>query len=151
MVLMRRGVAHKARALGKPLIAMVAVAAVAAAAAYTTPGFRDQAVLTSSQGGTFAIRGHIVGLYPGRQARLRLTVTNRNPFAIRVTSIRVKVSGVPGCAAANVRVTSFQGSLRVSPMRTRRLRRPITMSASAPDACMGARFKLTYTGRAVKG
>ena len=148
---MRRDVIDRARALGRPLIAMVAVAALAAAAAYTTPGFRDQTVLTSSQGGTFAIRGHIVGLYPGRQARLRLQVTNRNSFAIRVTSIRVKVGGAPGCAASNLRVTGFRGSLRVFPMRTRRLRRPISMSASAPDACMGARFKLTYTGRAVKG
>jgi hypothetical protein len=148
---MRRGVIDRVGGLGRPLIVMTAVAALAAAAAYTTPGFREQAVLTSSQSGTFAIRGHIVGLYPGRQARLRLKITNRNSFTIRVTSIRVKVGGAPGCAASNLGVTGFQGSLRVFPMRTRRLRRPISMSASAPDACMGARFRLTYTGRAVKG
>lgn len=148
---MRRAVIDGARAPGRPLIVMTAIAAIAVAGAYTTPGFGDQAVLTSSQGGAFAIRGHVVGLYPGRQARLRLKITNRNSFAIRVTSIRVKVGSAPGCAAANLRVTAFRGSLRVSPMRTRRLRRPISMSASAPDACMGARFKLTYTGTAVKG
>lgn len=148
---MRRGLIERARALDTPLIVLAAVVALAAAAAYTQSGFRDQAVLTSSKGGAFSIRGHVRGLYPGRQARLTLTISNRNRSAIRVTSIRVRVGSAPGCAASNLRVASFRGSLRVRAMGKRRLRRPLRMSPSAPDACMGARFKLTYTGKAVKG
>lgn len=149
-VVMRQGLIERSRALAKPPIVTAAVVALVAAAAYTKPGFQDQAALTSSKGGAFVIRGHVRGLYPGRQALLRLRVTNRRNFPIRVTSIRVKVAGTQGCAASNIRVTGFRGSRRIWRRGTRRLRLPISMSSTAPDACMGARFKLTYAGRAVK-
>ena len=147
---MRQSLIERARALATPVIATAVAVALAAVAAYTKPGLQDEAVLTSSKGGAFVIRGHVRGLYPGRQALLRLRVTNRRNFPIRVTSIRVKVAGAPGCAASNVRVTSFRGSRRIWRRGTRRLRLPISMSSTAPDACMRARFKLTYAGRAVK-
>jgi hypothetical protein len=108
-------------------------------------------VLKSSKGGSFAIKGHVGGLYPGRRKHFALTVSNRNGFPIRVTSIRVRVVNAAGCARSNLVVGSFRGSLRVGAKRKRRVWLPITMRRGATDVCIGARFKLTYVGKGVKG
>jgi hypothetical protein len=137
--------------MGKPLVAVALVAAVVVAAASSRVGDSGQMVLTSSHRGSFTIKGHIRGLYPGRTAQLKLTIRNRNGFAIRVKSVRVKVGGAPGCSRSNLVVKRFRGSLRVPAKKKRRLWVPIRMRSTAPDACMGDRFQLRYVGKAVKG
>ena len=146
---MRQTVTDKASAIGLPLlgVALLAALAIATAHAATDPG---GAVLTSSTTGRFAIKGNVAGLYPGGTRRLIVTVSNRNGFPIRVTSIRVKVGSAAGCPATSVFVKAFRGKLRVGAKWKRRLFLPVTMRASAPPACMGARLKLTYSGKAVK-
>jgi hypothetical protein len=147
---MRRPPIERTRALGTRLLAGALVAALALALA-VAHSRADDSVLTSSRGGAFTIRGHVLGLYPGGKTRLTLTIRNRNAFAIKVRSIRVKVANASGCSRSNVVVRRFRGSLRVAAGKTRRLRLPISMRRAAPDACMGARFPLRYTGKAVKG
>jgi hypothetical protein len=147
---MRRRVIDKAGAIGLPLLGVAVLAALAIATAQAKDGNPRQAVSTSSKGGAFAIRGNVTGLYPGRKKHFPVTVSNRNRFAIRVTSIRVRVGNAAGCSRSNLVVGNFRGSLRVGAQRTRRVWLPITMRRSAPDACMGARLKLTYSGKAVK-
>jgi hypothetical protein len=146
---MRRALIRTAGATGRQLVAVALVAALAVAAAYSKvadPG----TTLTSSRSGAFTIKGHVVGLYPGRTATLKLTIRNKNGFPIRVKSVRVKVGNAPGCPRSNLVVKRFRGSLRVRAKKTRLLRLPITMRSTAPDACMGDRFKLRYVGKAVK-
>jgi hypothetical protein len=145
---MRRFLIDRAGALGTPLLAVALVAALALAAAYSRA---DDSVLTSSRKGSFTIKGHVLGLYPGRTATLRLTIRNKNRFAIRVKSIRVRVGNAPACPRSNLVVKSFRGSLRVAAKRKRRIALPISMRRTAPDGCMGARLPLRYTGKAVKG
>jgi len=136
--------------MGVPLLGVAVLAALVIATAQAKGDDSGQAVLASSKGGSFTIKGDARGLYPGRRARLAVTVSNRNDFAIRVTSIRVRVGNATGCARTNLAVGNFRGTLRVGAKRKRRVWLPIAMRRSAPDACMGARFKLTYSGRAVK-
>ena len=145
---MRRTAIDKAVAIGLPLVG-VALTALFIATAQTNGDDSSQAVLIS-RGGSFAITGNARGLYPGRRTHFAVTVSNRNGFAIRVTSIRVNVGNAAGCARTNLAVGNFRGTLRVGAKRKRRVWLPIAMRRSAPDACMAARFKLTYSGRAVK-
>ena len=106
---MRRVLSNTAGAIGKPLLAG-ALVAVIAFAAYSQA---DGSVLTSSRSGSFSIKGHVAGLYPGRTARLALTITNKNGFAIRVRSVRVRVGNAPGCPRSNLVVKRFRGYLWV--------------------------------------
>lgn len=136
--------------MGVPLLGAAVLAALVIATAQAKGDDSSQAVLRNSAGGSFAIKGDARGLYPGRRARFAVTVSNRNGFAIRVTSIRVRVGNAAGCARTNLVVGNFRGTLRVGAKRKRRVWLPIAMRRSAPNACIGARFKLTYSGRAVK-
>lgn len=148
---MRRTVIDKAGAIGLPLMGAALLAALLIAVAQARGDGSSQAVLTSSKGGSFAIKGNVGGLYPGRRKHFALTVFNRNGFPIRVTSIRVRVGNAAGCARSNLVVGSYRGSLRVGAKRKRRVWLPITMRRGATDACIGARFTLSYVGKAVKG
>ena len=145
---MRRLPIDRAGALGTPLLAVALLGALALATAHSRA---DDSVLTSSRKGSFTIKGNVLGLYPGRTAPLTLTVRNKNSFAIKVKSIRVKVGNAPNCPRSNLVVKNFRGSLRVAAKRKRLLQLPIGMRSTAPDACMGARFPLRYAGKAVKG
>jgi hypothetical protein len=145
---MRRFLIDRAGALGTPLLAVALVAALALATAHSRA---DDSVLTNSRKGSFTIKGKVIGLYPGRTAPLRLTIRNKNSFAIKVKSIRVKVGNAPACPRSNLVVKNFRGSLRVAAKKKRRIALPISMRRTAPDGCMGARFALRYTGKAVKG
>jgi hypothetical protein len=145
---MRRLPIDRAGALGTPLLAVALLAALALAATHSRA---DDSVLTSSRKGSFTIKGNVLGLYPGGTSRLTLTIRNKNGFAIKVKSIRVKAANAPGCARSNLVVKNFRGTLRVAAKRKRTIQLPIGLRSTAPDACMNARFPLRYTGKAVKG
>jgi hypothetical protein len=96
----------------------------------------------------FQVLGRVQGLYPGARRELPLMVVNRTGNPMRVTAIRVRVGDAnAGCASATLVPTSFRGSMRVPAGSIRRLRLPIRMRVSAPDACQGASYPLAFIGR----
>jgi hypothetical protein len=105
----------------------------------------------SGLNGRFTIRGSVKGLYPGKSKPLVLTVRNPQAFAIVVTSITTSV-GTPnaGCASINLEVTQFAGNLPVPAKGTAKVTVTATLSHSAPDACQGAVFPLTFSGTATQ-
>jgi hypothetical protein len=99
----------------------------------------------------FRIRGRVRGLRPGVDRTLVLRVHNPYLDAIVVRSIGVQARDASrSCRASNLTVSSFRGRVRVAPRTTERIRVPVVLSATAPPACLSARFPLSYTGRAVR-
>lgn len=98
-----------------------------------------------------AIRGVAIGLYPGLQGRLHVTVRNPNLFAVRVLSLRVAV-GSPGrgCPASAVRPGPLAQPFRVRGRGLARVALPIEMATDAPLACSGRRFPLRFQAKAVR-
>jgi hypothetical protein len=139
-------------------LALAAAGALVAAAAVA-----DAAPRRSLAAG-FAIAGRAAGsLAPGRSRPIDLRLTNRHPFALRVTSLSVSVSaaGRPGCAPrANFATRPYSGRPFVVPAKAARtlggLRIPrwhwprVTMrdTAAPQNACAGAGLTLRYTGAA---
>jgi hypothetical protein len=133
------------------LVVLAALTSLPSALQKPKPEALPGIVFTSSKTGAFTVKGQVSGLYPGRVTKLPLKLVNRNGFAIKVTSVAVKVgSASAACTYANVSVTKFAGALKVGPNSSRRLSLRITMRRSAPDGCQGAKFPLFYRGTAVK-
>ena len=131
--------------------ALVLATAVATAAertpSPTTPG--SPGVAASPR---FRISGHVTGLYPGARTRLRLTLRNPNPYAIKVSRIRtsVQVPARSSCAARSIKVKRFTGSRRIAPRAVVRVKVNVSMRAKVPNACAGQRYRLTYRGWATR-
>ncbi len=98
----------------------------------------------------FKISGHVKNLFPGRTTKLVTTVRNPNAAAIRVTLVKAKVTGAPGCPAKNVKIKPFKGKRYVGAGRTVKVKLKITMRAKAPNACQGDKLHLRYHGKAVR-
>ena len=98
----------------------------------------------------FRITGSAEGLLPGMPGRLNVTVRNPYRWPIRVTAIRVSVRDAGECPAGNLRPALLRRALVVPARATRRVALPISLAADAPNACQGARFRLVFSGRAVK-
>jgi hypothetical protein len=110
------------------------------------PGGGSSGSLTASP---FAITGKVTGLYPGVTLPLTLTITNRQTFAITVTSMTTTVRNASKtCLAANVAVTSFAGSLPVAAKKKATMTLEVTMLESAPNVCQSHSFPFHYTGLA---
>jgi hypothetical protein len=100
---------------------------------------------------SFTIAGDVTGLYPGATRSLTLTVTDRRTFPILVTSITTAVGGGrPGCPAADLRVGPFTGGVSVAGEGSAQVVVTVSMLRSAPNACQGAVFPLSYHGTATK-
>lgn len=140
------------------ILALAAAGALVAAAAVA-----DAAPRRSVAAG-FTISGRPAGsLAPGGSRPIDLRLTNRHPFALRVTALTVAVSaaGRPGCAPrANFAARPYSGRPFVLPAKAARtlrglgIRRPLWPrvamrdTAAAQDACAGARLTLRYAGAA---
>ncbi len=99
----------------------------------------------------FVVSGHVEELRPGGTRPMVLTVRNPNSVAIRVTSLTVTAGSAPGCPASTLTLPQWTGSLLVPKKNgTATLTVNVHLKPSAPDACQGARWPLTYGGRAVK-
>ena len=97
--------------------------------------------------GSFRIRGGVGGLYPGLSRPLSLTVTNPYTFAIVVTSITTTVIGVSAaCPSSDLSVGAFAGHLAVPANGSATTAVHAGIAKSAPDACIGATFRLVYSG-----
>jgi hypothetical protein len=103
----------------------------------------------AAQGG-FRITGSAEGLLPGAPGRLFATVRNPYGWPIRVTTISVTAHDAGACRAANLRTARLRRPVVVAARASRRLVLAISLAADAPDACQGARFRLSFSARAVK-
>jgi hypothetical protein len=95
----------------------------------------------------FSIAGKVAGLFPGNSRPLVVTVKNPYPFEIVVTSITTTVKQPSAaCIGSNLGVGGFSGHLLVPAFGTAKTTVVAALAQSAPDACIGAIFPLTYNG-----
>ena len=145
--------AGSAMALGRATGPSSGLIGVNAGAAYATAG--PEVGSTAGPADTvrrneFTIGGNVSGLYPGKTAPLVLRITNPNGYAITVTSVSTQVTSLQsGCGSTNVAVSNFSGHLYLPANGTTHVTVLAHMAHSAPDACQGAHFLLTYSGTGV--
>lgn len=98
----------------------------------------------------FTMSADFTGLYPGARLTAPVTVHNSRSFAIDVKAATVLVADAsPTCLAGNVVAHSFSGDVRVPANGTTTVPVRMEMVASAPDACQGAVFPLTFAAEGV--
>src|SRR4051812_26159325 len=94
----------------------------------------------------FTLTTSYTGLYPNADASVPVTVHNPAAYELAVHTAAVRVGDAsPGCPAINLEAFSYSGDV-VAP-RHGEATIPIRMHmvASAPDACQGATFPLSFT------
>lgn len=97
------------------------------------------------------VRGHVRGLYPGIRKQMRVVVRNPSSFAVRVTRVIARVSNASrACRARNVWIARFTGSRRIPAHGRVRVYLTSGMRSTAPTACQGARFPVTFTATLVR-
>lgn len=100
---------------------------------------------------SFVVSGNVDGLGPGVTRPLALRLQNPNNTAIYVESVVVTVgNSSTGCTGSNLRVGALPARVFVLGRGSAQASLPVTMLGSAPAACEGATFPLTYGGSAVK-
>ena len=98
-----------------------------------------------------AISGDVEGLHPGAHAALEVTVANPYAFDVRLRSLEITVGDAgPDCSAPALIVGPIPTDDIVRGRAASVVDVPIAMADSAPDACQGATFPLTYTATAAK-
>jgi hypothetical protein len=97
----------------------------------------------------FELSGSVEGLYPGADLELPVKVENPARFAVRLLTLDVSVAdSAPTCLASEIVVGAYAGGVEVPALGEVVVELPIMMRPSAPDACQGATFSLTYIGTA---
>lgn len=112
---------------------------------------------------TFAVGGSVSGLTPTTVRSIPLRIANPNNQAIKVTSVTATASGGSSTCPASLLLLGSpahagQGSLSLalvidangSTTAVTDPAFPITLSATAPDACQNYTWTLSYSGTAVK-
>jgi hypothetical protein len=98
----------------------------------------------------FRISGSISGLRPGAPRFMNVRVRNPHRRPIRILSVWAQVGrGKRYCTGANLHVRPFHGLLVVPRRRTRILRLRVLIPRTAASECDGARFPLSFRGKAV--
>ena len=101
----------------------------------------------------FSISGKVRGMYPGRKARVRTTLTNPNKFKIKVkvVSAVAKKSNTLGCGKKWLRPKK---SLKVRKVIRKGKKivvwYPVLLAKGAPNNCQKAKWPLKFYGSAVK-
>lgn len=94
---------------------------------------------------SLAVRGGVHGLSPGSRTRMPVTVRNRTHAPLELRRIVVRVAPAsPRCPARYLVVRRFRGERIVPARGTVRVRLKVRLRRSAPDACQGRRFPLTF-------
>ena len=128
-------------------LAFLSLAGIAVASA----GPVDGATGADARPGSFRVRGHVTGLYPGARKRMRVTIRNPFLYAIEVTSLTAEADDpVAGCSGSLIRVRPYNGAVWVDARRLAVVHVRIRLLPAAPDACQGARFPLAFSARAVR-
>lgn len=93
--------------------------------------------------------GKVRGLYPGATKRMKVGVRNRYPDPVRLGFVRTRAADAnPGCTRKNLSIRPRTPTQKGIPAgKRRRVRVAVTMLATAPDACQGARFPLRFRVR----
>src|SRR3954470_14986873 len=85
------------------------------------------------------------GLYPNADASVPVTVHNPADYELAVHSANVTVGDArPGCPAANLQAFSYSGDVVAPPHGDATIPVRMHMLGSAPDACQGASFPLSF-------
>ena len=94
----------------------------------------------------FVLSANLSGLYPNVDADFPVSVSNPKDFAIAVHSATVAIGDAsPSCTAANLSARSFSGNVVVPADGSTTFPIHLHMAASAPNACQGVTFPLTFT------
>ena len=141
---MRRNIKRSA-VVGTTVVTLFGVGV--AFAAWTNTGDGSGAVTAgSAQPLTVTVSG-VSGLVPTKSVNVPFTVTNTNPYDVKLTTAHlqnVAVTGAPGCDPAVLTGSDVAVSDVVAPAATSPSRNfPVTMSNTATDACQGATFTVT--------
>jgi hypothetical protein len=109
---------------------------------------RNRHVVAAPDRPALEILGHARGLYPGASQPMRLVVWNRTDRDLRVVlgAARVRSNRV-GCPPSALRVGPARDALLVPAHGRVRSVVPVRLRRSAPDACQGARFRVTFVAR----
>jgi hypothetical protein len=132
-------------------LALVA-ALLAAAVAYAAErgpfgsGSVDRSQARGQAHSTVKARGHVVGLYPRADRRMRVTVRNRDSRPARLRRFRTRVGNAnPVCTDDYLRVRQLKRpQRRIGPRRSILIRVRVRVRPSAPDACQNARWPLQF-------
>jgi hypothetical protein len=140
----------RTRIIELALVAALMAAAVAYAAERGSFGIGsvDRSQAPELLHATVKARGHVGGLYPGADRRMRVTVRNRDSRPARLRRFRTRVSNAnPVCTDAYLRVRRLKRpQRRIGPQRSILIRVRVRVRPSAPDACQNARWPLRFRG-----
>ena len=99
----------------------------------------------------FPISGSIADLVPGDQRTLVVQLTNPNPFTVSVNQVAVTATAASAaCGVANLSIQPLPAPVLVDGNATGTAGIPIKLVATAPDACQGATFPLTFSAEVTK-
>lgn len=133
--------------------------AVLRAAAFTTGvglvtalGFGAQDVLLMTQPAnaetSVTITGDVTGLVAGGPSvPLTLTLHNAGDVAAPIHEVTTAVTAPAGCAATDLAVGTWQGSVSVPAGGTARVTVPVRLAAGTPDRCRTAAYALGYSAQ----
>ena len=109
----------------------------------------DEGAAAAGKPAAFHVKGHLKGIYPGQKTSMKVKVTNAGHARITLTRLKVKVrSTVAGCPSSSLKFTPFKGHRKIRGDATIAMKLAARMKATSPDACQGARYRLTFAGRA---
>ena len=130
------------------LILFTVLALLAAGAGLVAAQPREDAPARAAAKPAIAITGKVEGLYPGASKRIRLKLNNRSRRTLVIKSVRAHVTSPGGgCSARSLQAKRKRVRIRVPGRKSRKLRYPIRMRATAVDACQGKRYPLRYRAR----
>lgn len=106
---------------------------------------------TGNDGKDVVATGSLVGLFPGAQLPLVLTLRNDNNFPVEVTSIVVTPANASSsCTASLLRIDEFHGVRPIARNSTATETVLARLHNDAPDSCKNQQWDLAYFGTAVK-
>jgi len=143
-----------ARARRAVAVLFVGALAVLPLAGSPLPSYEGSPVAAQNPNGPpFHIKGEVTGLFPGVSRWMRVVLTNQGSDP--VTATLIKVSNVeadpsrPSCFGKYLSATRWTGAVEIE--SGSRLTLPdairISLDPRAPNSCLGATFRLTYSGR----
>lgn len=99
---------------------------------------------------TFTVHGEVSGLYPGIATTLPARVVNPLDVTLRIVSLGAAAAAdSDACPEDYLVVADASPDVLVAPGASATVPLDVRLDRSAPDACQGAVFRLTFRGVAV--
>jgi hypothetical protein len=99
----------------------------------------------------FPLSGSIADLVPGHQRTLLVQLTNPNPFTVSVNQLTVTASAAStNCGVANLTISPLPAPVLVEGYASGVAGVPVMLTDTAPDACQGAAFPLTFSAEVTR-